>query len=66
MFKMLVFVVAAQPIMLVSWLALIYLSSGMISEGLPFAAITLMCASYFFGGASEVFKFLKGKIKLDS
>lgn len=63
MFKMLVFVVAIQPIMLVSWLALVYLSSGMVSEGLPFAAMALMCSSYFVKGAFEVFGFLKNKIK---
>lgn len=66
MFRMLVFVVAIQPVMLVSWLALVYLSSGMISEGLPFAAIALMCSSYFVKGATEVFRFLKDKIRLDS
>ena len=66
MFKMLVFVIAVQPIILVSRLALVYLSSGMISEELPFAAIALMCANYFFSGATEAFRFLKSKIKLDS
>lgn len=65
MFKMLVFVVAIQPIMLVAWLAVVYLSSGMVSEGLPFAAVTLMCCSYFFKGVSEAFRILRDKIKLN-
>jgi len=63
---MLVFVVAIQPIMLVSGVALEYILSGNISEGLPFAAIALMCLTYFLKGAVEAFGYLKSKIKLDS
>lgn len=65
MFKMLVFLVAVQPVILAAWLAMALLFSGKISEGLPFAAIALMCVSYFVKGASEVFSFLKSRIKLD-
>jgi hypothetical protein len=59
MFKMLVFILALEPLMLTSWLALVYLSSGKISEGLPFAAVAFMCGAYFFRGIAESVDFFR-------
>lgn len=53
MIKMLLFIMALEPLMLVSWLSIVYLSSGHFTEGLPFAAISIMCAGCFFKGFIE-------------
>lgn len=62
MFRMLVFLIALPHLMLISWLALVYLSSGQVADGLPFAAISLMCASYFVKGAAETIEYVKSRI----
>jgi hypothetical protein len=63
MFRMLVFLIAAPHLMLISWLALVYLSSGAVADGLPFAAISLMCASYFVRGAAETVEWIRSRIR---
>jgi hypothetical protein len=63
MFKMLVFLIAVPHLTLISWLALVYLSSGRVAEGLPFAAISLMCASYFVKGAAETIELGRSRLK---
>ena len=63
MFRMLVFLIAFQPIMLVSWLALVCLSSGDLKEGLPMCAISLMCFSYFIKGAVETGNYVRSFLK---
>jgi hypothetical protein len=62
MFRMLVFLIAVPHLMLISWLGLFCLSSGRLSEGLPFAAIALMCASYFVKGAAETIGWIRSRI----
>lgn len=63
MFRMLVFLIAIPNLMLISWLALVCLSSGQLTEGLPFAAICLMCASYFVKGATETISYIRSLLK---
>lgn len=63
MFRMLVFLIASPHLILISWLGLVYLSSGHVAEGLPFAAISLMCVSYFINGATETIGWVKDRIK---
>lgn len=63
MFKVLVFLVALEPVILTSWLGLVYISSGEISEGLPFFAISLMCFSYLAKGVVETVSFIQGRLK---
>lgn len=62
MFRMLVFLIATPLLLLISKLALIYVSSGYLAEGLPFAAICVMCASYFFKGAAETVGYIRSRI----
>ena len=62
-FRMLVFLNAIPHLMLISWLALVHLSSGGVAEGLPFAAISLMCASYFIKGAAETVEWIRSRLK---
>lgn len=63
MFRMLVFLIAVPHLMLISWLALVHLSSGAVADGLPFAAISLMCASYFVKGAAETVEWIRSRLK---
>ena len=63
MFKVLVFLVALEPVILTSWLGLVYISSGKISEGLPFFAISLMCFSYLTKGVVETASFIRSRLK---
>lgn len=63
MFKMLVFLVASPLLLLVSKFALLYMSSGYLAEGLPFAAVSLMCLSYFAKGATETIDYVRTRIK---
>lgn len=63
MFRMLVFLIAAPHLFAMAWLGLIYLSSGYVSEGLPFMAVCLMCCSYFVKGATETIEYIRGRIK---
>jgi hypothetical protein len=63
MFRMLVFLIAVPHLMLISWLALAHLSSGGVADGLPFAAISLMCASYFVKGAAETIEWVRSRIR---
>jgi hypothetical protein len=63
MFRMLVFLVAAPKIWLTFQLSLVYMSSGHVEQGLPFAAITLMAVSYFLKGAVEAAEYVRSKIK---
>lgn len=63
MFRMLVFLIAVPNLMLVSWLGLVCLSSGNLTEGLPFAAMCLMCSDYFVRGAAETIEYVRGRIK---
>lgn len=63
MFKVLVFLVALEPLILTSWLGLVYISSGKISEGLPFAAISLMCLSYMVKGVAETVSLIRSRLK---
>lgn len=63
MFKMLVFLVALEPILLVFYITLNALNSGKVHEGLPYAAICLMCVSYFAKGAVDTFKYVKQFLK---
>jgi len=63
MFKVLVFLVALEPIILTSWLALVCISNGKISEGLPFFAISLMCLSYLAKGVVETISFIQSRLK---
>lgn len=63
MFRMLVFLIALPYLMLLSWLGFVYLASGHITEGLPFAAITIMCGSYFLKGACETVDYIRSRIK---
>lgn len=63
MFKMLVFLVAAPQVAIMSWLALLLLSSGDFGSGLPLASLVLMSVSYLVSGAGEVFKGVKERIR---
>jgi hypothetical protein len=63
MFKVLVFLVAIEPIILTSWLTLVNISNGKISEGLPFFAISLMCFSYLAKGVVETVSFIQSRLK---
>lgn len=63
MFRMLVFLVSAPLVLLMSKFALVYISSGYLAEGLPFAAVCLMCGSYFVKGAAETIDYVQSKIK---
>lgn len=63
MFKVLVFLLAVEPIILTSWLGLVYTSSGRISEGLPFLAISLMCFSYLAKGVYEAVSYVQSRLK---
>lgn len=63
MFKVLVFLIAIEPVILTSWLGLVCLSSGRISEGLPFVAISLMCFSYLAKGVMETVSFVQSRLK---
>jgi hypothetical protein len=63
MFKVLVFLVALEPVILTSWLGLVYISNGKISEGLPFFAISLMCFSYLAKGVVETVSFIQSRLK---
>lgn len=63
MFRMLVFLLATPLLLLMSKFALIYVSSGYLAEGLPFAAVCLMCGSYFVKGAAETINYVQSKIK---
>ena len=63
MFKMLLFLVALEPLLMVFYLSLLNISSGKIAEGLPFAAISIMTLSYFARGASETISYVKSLMK---
>jgi len=63
MFRMLVFLVAAPKIWLTFQLATVYISTGYVEQGLPFAAIVLMASSYFLKGAAEAVEYVRGRIK---
>lgn len=63
MFRMLVFLIAFPHWLAMAWLGLVCLSSGEISQGLPFWAVCLMCASYFFKGALETVEYIRSRIK---
>jgi len=63
MFKMLVFILALDPLLIVFYLALVNISSGKVSEGLPYAAISLMSLSYFVKGACEAASYIKSRLK---
>lgn len=63
MFKMLVFLIAAPTILQISWLGLVFVSSGDLAGGLPFASIALMSASYLVSGATETSRYLRGLLK---
>jgi len=60
---MLVFLIAAPNLLLISWLAIVLVSSGDIAQGLPFASLLLMSVSYFVAGAREAFVYLRGFLK---
>lgn len=63
MFKILVFLIALEPFLLTSWLGLVCLSSGKISDSIPFLAISLMSLSYLAKGAVETFELVKSRLK---
>lgn len=63
MFRMLVFLIALPQIGLISWLGAVYLSKGCLAEGLPFAALALMCVSYLVKGAADTIAHVKGMLK---
>jgi hypothetical protein len=63
MFKVLVFLVAIEPVILTSWLGLVHMSNGRISGGLPFLAISLMCFSYLSKGVVETVSYIKSRLK---
>jgi hypothetical protein len=63
MFKILLFFVALEPIILVSWMGLIQLNSGRLYDSLPSIAISIMCISYFISGVKEVVKYIKTFLK---
>lgn len=63
MFRMLVFLIALPQIGLISWLGTVYLSKGCLAEGLPFAALALMCVSYLVKGVAETVEWIRGRIK---
>lgn len=63
MFKMLVFLIALPHLMLLFWLGAVCLTSGHLTEGLPFAAIGLMCVSYFVKGSCETIEYIRSRIK---
>lgn len=63
MFRMLVFLLASPYIALISWMGAVYISAGKLEEGLPLAALTLMCVSYFAKGAAETVEWIRSRLK---
>lgn len=63
MFKMLVFLLALEPLLLTAWIGVSYLASGYVSQSLPFIAISLMCIVYFVRGAVETVNYIRSRIK---
>jgi hypothetical protein len=54
MFRILLFIIAAEPVGFVLSIGLSQLFSGKVSESLSSLAISVMCISYFLKGISEV------------
>lgn len=63
MFRILLFIVAAEPIGFVFLIGLSQLLSGKISESLSSIAISIMCISYLFKGISEVVSYIRKLFK---
>jgi len=63
MFKMLVFLIALEPVFLTLQLGAMCLSAGKISESLPFLALSLMSINYLISGASDTISYIKSRIK---
>ena len=65
MFKILLFIIAFEPILFVFYVALLQLAAGKVSQSLPSLAISIMCFSYLYKGVLETIDLLS-KIKKDN
>lgn len=63
MFKMLVFLIALEPVILTLRLGTICLSEGKVSEALSFLACFLMACSYLVSGAFDTIQYIRSRIK---
>lgn len=62
MFKILLFIIALEPVLLVFYMGLLQLRAGMVLQSLPSLAIGIMCFSYLFVGVKETIDNIKSKL----